>query len=271
MKLHQEWVTFEVAGVDLVGYVCRPRVTEKLPAILVIPEIWSTDEHIQDVTQRFAKSGYLAMALDIYARGGTRPANKSPERIEATKIFLDSLPPSAWMDQNQKEAALEKYPPKQREEISETLGILFGGLRATEMAGFLEDLQGAALYLSVHPHSTGLVGSIGFCMGGALSIQLAAASDRLKAACVFYGMSPGEEIVKNVKCPVRGFYGGLDKRITDTVPMLAEQMETNDKSFGYTIYEDVPHAFFNDTRASYRVQAARDAWAKVLAFFNETL
>jgi carboxymethylenebutenolidase len=32
-----------------------------------------------------------------------------------------------------------------------------------------------------------------------------------------------------------------------------------------------PHAFFNDTRPSYRPEAARDAWARTLAFFAEVL
>jgi dienelactone hydrolase len=55
-------------------------------------------------------------------------------------------------------------------------------------------------------------------------------------------------------------------RITDHVPAFAEAMRAAGKRYEPTVYDDAPHAFFNDTRPSYRADAARDAWARLLGF-----
>jgi carboxymethylenebutenolidase len=52
---------------------------------------------------------------------------------------------------------------------------------------------------------------------------------------------------------------------------MAKTIEEIGGSFEYHIYPGAPHAFFNDTRPSYRVDAARDAWARLLGFFAERL
>ena len=55
------------------------------------------------------------------------------------------------------------------------------------------------------------------------------------------------------------------------MPELEAAIKEANKSFEYHIYPGAPHAFFNDTRDNYREEAARDAWRRVLAFFDETL
>jgi len=74
-----------------------------------------------------------------------------------------------------------------------------------------------------------------------------------------------------LSCPLLGFYGGDDHRITDAVPTMAKTIEEIGGSFEHHIYPGAPHAFFNDTRPSFRVDAARDAWARLLGFFAEHL
>jgi carboxymethylenebutenolidase len=66
---------------------------------------------------------------------------------------------------------------------------------------------------------------------------------------------------------VLGFYGADDTRISATVPDLAQAMARAGVAFEHHIYPGAPHAFFNDTRRSYRAGAARDAWARCLTFF----
>ncbi|MDP4107588.1 MAG: dienelactone hydrolase family protein, partial [Bacillota bacterium] len=90
-------------------------------------------------------------------------------------------------------------------------------------------------------------------------------------AAIFYGNAPSEDELQNIHCPVYGFYGDQDKRITDNVPAFAAQMKQNGKTFNYQIYPQTGHAFFNDTRASYNVVAARDAFQRVLSFFHDSL
>ena len=108
-------------------------------------------------------------------------------------------------------------------------------------------------------------------MGGAISGYLATLSPDLRAAVIFYGQNPPLERVPEVQARVLGIYGGDDHRITDAVPEFEEAMREAGKSFENHIYPGAPHAFFNDARPNYREEAARDAWRRVLAFFDETL
>jgi len=113
--------------------------------------------------------------------------------------------------------------------------------------------------------------SVGFCMGGALSAALAANDPELAGAVVFYGMPPAEDAIAKIRCPVLGFYGGLDARIGAALPAFTEAMARAGKRLEKHVYEGAQHAFFNDTRAVYDASAARDAFARTLAFFREQL
>lgn len=92
----------------------RPaRASGPLPGVIVIQEIWGPDDHIQDVTRRFAEAGYVALAPDLYSHGG-RPNMLSFDRIEQAKKFLDRLPPDAWMNEDTRNQFLEQNFPRRR-------------------------------------------------------------------------------------------------------------------------------------------------------------
>lgn len=271
MDLHTEWLEYRSGSESLPAYLARPaRVSAPLPAVLVIMEIWGPDTHIQDVACRLATSGYVAVAPDLYARGGKRPAPLAVERIEAVKAWSESVSRSVWSNRAEREAALTKLPEPQRGQIAETLGVLFDPKRP--MDRYTADLRAAVEALHNHPAVRGQrVGAIGFCMGGALSALLACSEASLAADVIYYGASPTAQQAAGVRCPVLGIYGGDDARITDGVPAFAEAMRAAGKSFEYHVYPGAPHAFFNDTRGSYHVHAARDAWARTLGFFAKHL
>jgi carboxymethylenebutenolidase len=138
----------------------------------------------------------------------------------------------------------------------------------------LGDLDGAFNYLRnlscVNPQ---LIGSIGFCMGGGLSLLLACHNKELAAAVVFYGRNPSPiDRVKDIQCPILGNYAGDDMAITESdINLLKQTLAKHGKSFDVKVYPDVPHAFFNDTRESYRPEAAKDAWMRTLQFFDQYL
>ncbi|NGQ95611.1 dienelactone hydrolase family protein [Brevibacillus sp. SYP-B805] len=271
MTLRTEWKQFESGGTTYRLYAARlERAKTPLPVVMVIQEIWGTDAHILDVAERFAKAGYLAVAPDLYAVNGERPDSLKEERIEQIKAFLNTLPPSSWHDAAAREAALEKQPAQVRDQIRETFAELFGGL--TRLPEKLEILKAVMRFLSEDEESRGQkIASVGYCMGGALSVMLASAEPRLAGAVVYYGNLPAKEQVAAIQCPVAGFFGGLDERITSQVAGFAAAMEAAGKTFTSHIYEGAHHAFFNDTRPAYHVEASRDAWQKTLSFFHEVL
>lgn len=136
----------------------------------------------------------------------------------------------------------------------------------------IADLKAGLAYLNKHEKAkSGKLGSVGFCWGGARSFLLAAESDLLGAAVVFYGSSPAPEKLLQVRCPVLGLYGETDERITSRVPETAEAMKKAGKRFDYKIYSGAGHAFFNDTGERYNKEAAKDAWERALSFLKENL
>lgn len=138
----------------------------------------------------------------------------------------------------------------------------------------LGNLNGGLNYLKtlnyVNPRR---IGSIGFCMGGGLSLLLACHNKELAAAAVFYGRNPSPiDLVKNIQCPILGNYAGADMAISELDINLIEQTLTKyRKVFDFKVYPAAPHAFFNDTRENYRPEAAKDAWNRTLKFFRKYL
>jgi len=138
----------------------------------------------------------------------------------------------------------------------------------------LGDLNGAFNYVgSLEFVNSKRIGSIGFCMGGGLSLLLACHNAKLGAAVVFYGRNPSPiDLVQNIACPILGNYAGADQGITDAdVRLLREALARYGKVFDIKTYPGMPHAFFNDTRESYRPEAAKDAWKRTLEFFAKYL
>jgi carboxymethylenebutenolidase len=263
-------VTYTTNGSGVPATLVRPAAASgALPAVIVIQEAWGPDAHIHDIADRIATAGYLAFVPDLYAHGGTRPAELAPDRIDALKRFTDTLPPGGLGNPDVREPALEQMPETEQERLRESLEAVFAARRAPEQ--FVTDLRGAVAHLRDYPDCNGQIGAIGFCMGGGLAGLLACDAPGLRAAVVYYGTPPPADRVPRIACPVLGIYAGEDGRVTAAVPAFAEAMAAAGKRFEQHVYPGVPHAFFNDTRPSYRVRAARDAWARTLAFLVEQL
>jgi carboxymethylenebutenolidase len=138
----------------------------------------------------------------------------------------------------------------------------------------LGDLKGGFSYLqSLEYVQPKRIGSIGFCMGGGLSLLLACHNKDQAASAVFYGRNPSPiDLVKNIHCPILGNYAGADMAITESdIKLLKQSLAKYGKTFDIKIYPGAPHAFFNDTRESYRPEAAEDAWKRTLKFFDRYL
>lgn len=268
MNLETEWVEYDAAGRSARGYLTRPAAVRgaPLPGLLVIQEVFGVDGHIQDVAERFAAAGYAAFAPDLFSYGGT-PAPLTSLRLEDAKRFLDTLPQAAWSDASLRAAALAALPERQGHALQETLALLITADRPWEQ--YVATVSGAHAWLAENASKGHTVGSVGFCMGGALSLRLACAEPALAAAVVFYGFPPPHAQLAGVQCPVLGLYAEHDAKITGAVPALAQAMHAAGKRFEHHVYPGASHAFFNDTRRSYGAAPARDAWARTLGFLAQ--
>lgn len=211
-------------GEELTGYLAWPTsaASEPLPGVIVIQEWWGLNEHIKDVTRRFAAAGYVALAPDLY-HGAV-----ATEPDEARKLVM-----------------------------------------ALDMAEAVAEIGQAVDFLLAQESVRGeKAGIVGFCMGGRLTLVSATTLDTIGAAVPFYGSALSPEDAATAKVPVQGHYGTADGGIpVASVEAMAKAMSDAGVVNEFYFYQDAPHAFFNDTSASYRPEAAQQAWERTLAWF----
>jgi dienelactone hydrolase len=82
---------------------------------------------------------------------------------------------------------------------------------------------------------------------------------------------PGVVVIQEVWGVDAHIRNVAERFATAGLPAFAAALQSVGVDHALRIYADAPHAFFNDTRPSYRPEPARDAWARTLAFFAEVL
>jgi carboxymethylenebutenolidase len=139
----------------------------------------------------------------------------------------------------------------------------------------IRDLQSGFVFLAMRKDvEPGRIGSIGWCMGGGLSLQLAIHTPRLAACVVNYGSLPTDpNDIQQIFAPVLGNFGAEDRGITPAdVTAFEKTMKGMNRRVDFKIYEGAGHAFENpDNTTGYRPEAAADAWARTLAFLHKAL
>ncbi len=220
-----ELVDYEVDGLQGSGYLALPRAQG--PGIVVIQEWWGLVPHIQDVADRLAAEGYVALAPDLY--GG----KTTTEPDEASKMMM-----------------------------------------ALEIENACREMAAAFDYLNSHEAvEPKRIGSIGFCMGGALSLYLATVRP-VDACVVYYGIPfRGEPDYAALEGPVLGHFAEVDQWASrQAAEALQRTLEGLGKRVEFHFYPGTRHAFFNDTNPStYDEEAARLSWERTLKFFERHL
>src|SRR5271155_521270 len=139
----------------------------------------------------------------------------------------------------------------------------------------VSDLKAAFNYLAARKDvKPDRIGSIGWCMGGGFSIQLAIHEPKLRACVVNYGALPTDpNDIQQILAPVLGSFGANDRGITPTdVQGFEKTMLGMNRRIDIKIYDGAGHGFENSTNtAGYRPDAAADAWARTLAFLGKTM
>lgn len=135
----------------------------------------------------------------------------------------------------------------------------------------LEDFIAAYHYLKSHPMCTGKIGVVGFCFGGGISNKMAVQLPDLGAAVPFYGRQAATEDVPKIQAPLLLQYAELDKRVNAGWPEYEAALKANNKEYTAYMYPGVNHGFHNDTTPRYDEAAAKLAWERTIAFFNEHL
>ena len=115
------------------------------------------------------------------------------------------------------------------------------------------------------------IGSLGWCFGGAWSLNAAQLlGENLDAAVIYYGqVTDDEEELAAVSAPILGLFAAEDRGIKlDSVNAFRDALDRLRKPNEIHIYPGVGHAFANPTGRNYNAEAAQDAWAKALEFLG---
>ena len=138
-----------------------------------------------------------------------------------------------------------------------------------------KDMRGAVKYLlGLEETTSDTVGTVGFCMGGQLSLYAACENPKVGACVVYYGIHPAvKPDLAKLNAPVLGFFAENDGFVT---PEVARKLESDVRAAGKQIeihiYDGADHAFFNDTRTeAYHKDYAQDTWDRVLAHYRTNL
>jgi carboxymethylenebutenolidase len=230
---HMEWVTVKYGNREVKCSIVYPEVKDKATAVVVIHEIFGLTDWVRSLTDQLAAEGYIVIAPDLLS--GAAPGGGGSAEFGGDDAARNAIP---------------KLPPQQ----------------------ITDDLNAVTKYVSGLPSANGKVAVGGFCWGGGQTFRYATNNKDIKAAFVFYGPPPeSKSNIARIACPVYGFYGGNDARITSTVPKTKELMKDQNKIYEPVIYDGAGHGFMRAGQAPDATapnKAARDAafkrWLEVL-------
>jgi carboxymethylenebutenolidase len=224
-------------GKMIPAYRARPNGSGRFPTVLVVQEIFGVHEHIKDLCRRLAKSGYMAVATEMFARQGD--VSKIENVQEIIDKVVSKVPDSQVMSDLDSTAAWAAKNSGSGDRLAIT-GFCWGGRIVWLYAAHNPKLiAGAAWYGRLEGDKN--------------------------------AMTPRNPIdyAAVLKAPVIGFYGGKDtgiplesiERMRGALKVVGDYSEIN-------VYPDAQHGFNADYRPSYKQDDAQDAWKKMLAWFK---
>jgi carboxymethylenebutenolidase len=208
-------------------------------AVIVVQEAFGVNDHIQDVTRRFATAGYRAVAPAFFHRagGGTAPYD---DFTKVMPLFEGVTDDGILADVDATLAHLEGEGFA-RSKIG-VVGFCFGG-----RISFLVAARRA------------LGAAVGFYGGGI------AAPGGLPFPPLI-----GES--SSLQTPWLGLFGDLDKGISiESVEELRAALTHAPLAAEIVRYPDAEHGFHCDARESYHAESAADGWRRTLEWFDTHL
>lgn len=234
-------VTIDVQGYKMPAYRALPAGKTNLPVVLVLSEIFGVHEHIADITHRFAREGYLAIAPELFVRQGDAQSYG-----EMAKLIAE---------------VISKVPDAQvAGDLDATVawaGANGGDLQRVGVTGFCWGGRQTWLYAA---HSKSIKAGVAWYG------RIVGAQNELTPKNPI-------DIAGQLHGPVLGLYGEADTGIPpDGVERMKAALAAGNaasKASQFVIYKDAPHAFHADYRPSYRKEAAEDGWKRCLDWLRK--
>ncbi|GAB3634995.1 dienelactone hydrolase family protein [Hymenobacter arcticus] len=222
-------------GTQAHAYVAQSQSKTAAPGIILCQEAFGVNGHIRNVADRLAAAGYVVVAPELFHRTA-EPGLEIPYAEFAT-------------------LAMPHY-------------------QAITPEGLTQDLRAAYDWLQSQDNvQKDKIGAIGFCLGGQVAF-IANATLPLVAAVSYYGGGTHTRtaMAKDLHAPHLFFWGGLDEHISkEQITQVIDAVEAAGKPYINTVISYADHGFNCDERPSYNKDAAAEAWALTMAYFQEKL
>jgi len=226
---------------------------------------------------------------DITFKSGTEeakgflaePEGKGP--FPAVVVIQEWWGLTPWIKQNAKRLAEQGYvalaPDLYRGQVATDPMMAQRLMRGLPVDRAVRDLKGAVDALAARENvDKARLGSIGWCMGGGYSLQLAVRDERIKACAMCYGaVITNADMLKSLNATVLGIFGEEDKGIP---PAAVEKFEAALKNAGKKIEAikefKAGHGFMRPGEGdmknpAYREGPAKEAWQDIDQFFAKAL
>ncbi len=225
------------------AYVAQPKARGKYPVVIVLIEAHGVNAHMKNVTERFARNGYVAICPDLYYRQGT--------------------------------GLVARY-----EETEKAFGWVRVMYDAQTMIDIRIVIDYAKRMAKADPRR---IATTGYCLGGILSWMAACLNRDIKAAAVYYGtlVSPVPTVkrplsphlyAETLQAPILAIFGEADAKIPLANVREAEaHVNRLGKVNKFIIYPGAGHGFMAEGRDTYHKASAEDAWKQTLAWFAKHL
>jgi carboxymethylenebutenolidase len=222
-------------------YEAHPAAGGPAPIVVCISEVWGVHEWVRDVTRRFAKAGYYAVAPELFKREGNVAQMANIQDI--LKIVF-AVPRKQMLGDVAATIDWAKKRPGARSDRVGVTGWCWGGGVVYQVAATNPDIKAAVAWYGPP--------------GRPFPDQPAPVS--------------GFDVAKDIKAPLLGLYGE-----TDTSPTPADARKFGDlvkqhnPNVEIVVYPGAGHAFFADYRPSFNAAAAADAWKRCTDWFARYL
>ena len=228
-----ETITIPRAGASFGAYVARPDAA-KAPGVIVIQEIFGVNQVMRDITDEFARQGFLAVCPDLFWR--IEPAIDITDKTEAE-----------W------KRAFELY-------------------NAFDVDKGVKDIGATIAHLRGDAGCSGPVGAVGFCLGGLLSFITATRTD-IDAAVSYYGVGIEQRLreADTLVTPVLLHIAEEDSFTPKAAQSLIIEALKNRSLAQVFTYPGRDHAFARPGGQHYDEADAERAMGRTLAFFRGRL
>ena len=237
-------VMIDVKGFQMPAYRSAPAGKTQLPVVMVVSEIFGVHEYIADVTRRFARQGYLAIAPELFVRQGDPSSYGELAKLQAEVIA--KVPDAQVMGD--------------LDAVFQWAGQHGGNMDRVVVSGLCWGGRITWLYCMHNPRLKAGVSWYGRLEGQSTATTPHHPLDR----------------VSQLKAPVLGLYGEADagipvasvERMKLALAQAATQGNAAAQATQFVLYPDAPHAFHADYRPTYREQAATDSWSRALEWLK---